>query len=566
LQKNYYADMVERHEDWRLVDIYPDEGISGTSLKNRKQFLRMMEDCKAGKIDLVVTKSVSRFARNIEDFHRSLRELASLRPPVNVFFEMENMYSLDDNNELTLSVLSTIAQQESRIKSNSMNRSIDMRFQCGIYLTPSLLGYDRDEDGNLVINEEEAKTVRLCFFMYLHGYTCRQIAEKLTTLKRTNKKGIVQWAPVSVLDILQNERHCGSVLARKTWTPNYLDHKSKINRGERKQYFTEGHHAPIISRDDFIAVQHLIGNIKYGHKDFLPKLKVIDNGILKGFVIINPRWRAFTASDYQAASDSVSGGNDALSSIAEIEVQSGDFDLRGFEIVRSQFLNITRKLYVSFAHTVLWFSVECIRKFEKTLHVEILVHPKQRLFAVRPSSKESRNAIAWTKSETGGYRSRPIRGMTYLNAVYEICGWNPKFRYRIEGMYRQKSGEPILLFDMQEPEIIIPANESHIAPEGVAAEAGFHSAVHPLAMTTNGNVVAFPSTWSKTFGTGFYHHGQAQKFSTIGNDDQWNAAVEGLPCDGSQELDTTKKDAREDKIKQMICDMSREGTTHEEGV
>jgi len=222
LQKNYYADMVERHENWRLVDIYADEGISGTSLKNRKQFLRMMEDCKAGKIDLIVTKSVSRFARNIEDFHRCLRELASLRPPVNVFFETEGIYSLDDNNELVLSFLSSVAQHESHTKSNSMNRSIDMRFQSGIYLTPSLLGYDRDEDGNLVINEEEAKTVRLSFLMYLNGCTCQQIAEKLTTLKRMSKKGIVQWSSNSVLGILQNERHCGSILARKTWTPNYL--------------------------------------------------------------------------------------------------------------------------------------------------------------------------------------------------------------------------------------------------------------------------------------------------------------------------------------------------------
>ena len=159
LQKNHYTDMVTRHEGWKLVEVYADEGISGTSLEHRDSFLKMMVDCEAGKIDLIVTKSVSRFARNVVDCVGCVQKLAALQPPVGVFFETENIYTLNSSSEMILTILSTVAQEESHNKSEIMNASIEMRFKRGIFLTPPLLGYDRDEDGNLVINEEEAKTV-----------------------------------------------------------------------------------------------------------------------------------------------------------------------------------------------------------------------------------------------------------------------------------------------------------------------------------------------------------------------------------------------------------------------
>ena len=138
---------------------------------------------------------------------------------------------------MSLSFVATMAQEKSHIKSTIMNASIEMRFGREIYLTPLLLGYDHDEDVNLVINEEEANTVRLIFFMYLYGYTCQKIADTLTQLGRKTKKGNVTWSASSVLQQLRNERHCGALLARKTFTPHYLDHKSKKNTGERTQYY-----------------------------------------------------------------------------------------------------------------------------------------------------------------------------------------------------------------------------------------------------------------------------------------------------------------------------------------
>ncbi len=232
LQKNYYEDMINQKDNWELVDIYADEGISGTSLNHRDSFVRMIEDCKEGKIDLIVTKSVSRFARNILDCIGYVRELKGLNPPVGVFFETENIYTLDNKSEMALSFIATLAQEESHSKSEIMNASIEMRFKKGIFLTPVLLGYDHDEDGNLVINDNEAATVRIIFFSYLYGYSSSQIADALTELGRPTKKGNTYWSSGSVYQVLTNERYCGDVLARKTFTPNYLDHKSRKNRPE----------------------------------------------------------------------------------------------------------------------------------------------------------------------------------------------------------------------------------------------------------------------------------------------------------------------------------------------
>ena len=165
LQKKYYEDFVVKHPHWTLVKIYADEGISGTSLNKREQFLEMIADAKRGKIDMIITKSVSRFARNVVDCIGIVRDLADLKPSVGVLFEMENIFSLKDDSQMALSFQATMAQEESHVKSRSMNASYDMRFDNGMYMTPKLLGYTINEDGDLTINHEQAPTVKLIFNM-----------------------------------------------------------------------------------------------------------------------------------------------------------------------------------------------------------------------------------------------------------------------------------------------------------------------------------------------------------------------------------------------------------------
>ncbi|MBP1555539.1 MAG: recombinase family protein, partial [Oscillospiraceae bacterium] len=454
LQKNHYADLVARNPNWRLVNIYADEGISGTSLEHRDSFIRMIKDCEAGKIDLIVTKSVSRFARNLLDSVGYIRKLGSMNPPIGVFFETENLNTLNSSSEMTIAFLSTMAQEESHTKSDIMNASIEMRFRRGIFLTPPLLGYDQDQDGNLVINEEEAKTVRLIFFLYLYGYSCTQIADTLTRLGRKTKKGNTKWTASSVLQQLQNERHCGAVLARKTWTPDYINHKSKKNRHDRNQYYQADHHEPIIPKSDFIAVQHIIHNSQSGNSNILPTLQVVPTGTFAGYVYVNPRWRGFKPEDYYAASETAADDGSRASG-GPLYVEEGAFDLQGFEIVRAQFLGASDNLTVSFSANKIHFSTAAIRKLSCS-QVEILVHPVRKIMIVQKAGTDSRLAFNWSKLKNGVPTPRDITVTAIAPTLYRLFGWDIAGQYQIQGAIVQDNDNVTLFFNIGDAEILVP--------------------------------------------------------------------------------------------------------------
>lgn len=455
--------------------------------------------------------------------------------------------------------MATMAQEESHIKSEIMNSSIEMRFHRGIFLTPPLLGYDLDENGNLVINEKEAETVRLIFFMYLYGYTCAQIANTLTQLGRRTKKNNTSWSPNSILQILQNERHCGDVLARKTWTPNYLDHKSKKNKQNRNQYRKRNHHDAIISRDDFIAVQRLISNAKYGNKGILPELQVIREGILKGFVSINPRWAGFCADNYRSASGSVDDDKNKLPAERfQIEAQSGDFDLRGYEIARSQFFDTVRKICVTLSADGIVFSTECIRKFDKALYIEMLVHPSEQMLVARPCTKETRNAIQWANVNEGQYYARTVSCAAYIKTLYELFGWKSGCKYRVRGIYRQKDNEAVVIFNMKETEIFIPQNTLDSAREEALTDDLLPNDVRPFKVGPKKDIMAYPSSWANTFGSNFYRHAQARELAAFYNQCVWNVNEEGQPFSDSQVLNVTDSEVVGSKIKQIISNMEQE--------
>ena len=554
LQKNHYHDVISKSPNWKLVQIYADEGISGTSLQHRDQFKLMIEDCKQEKIDLIVTKSVSRFARNVVDCIGYVRELLSLPHPVGVFFETERLNTFDPKSEMVLSFMATLAQEESHTKSEIMNASIEMRFRRGIFLTPILLGYDHDEDGNLVINEEEAKIVKLIFMMYLNGCTCQEIADTLTELGCVTKKGNTVWSPGSILQILQNERHCGDVLAHKTYTPNYLNHKSKKNMQNRPQYRKRNHHEAIISRDDFIAVQRLISNAKYGNKGLLPELKVIPEGVLKGFVSINPRWAGFKEDDYINASASVYNGTEQPSaSSAPVEVQSGDFDLRGYEIARSQFFDSTDRITVTFSQGDIRFSCPAVRRLESTL-VELLMHPQKQILAVRTAGKECRNAMQWSKKKSGISFPRGISGTAFLPTLYSLLGWKDDCRYRITGIKRGKGNDAILLFNLTEPEIFIPNDTVSSLPES-------DTSVKPFTDSNRRNVRAYPPDWADTFGSNYYSHAQAQELAGFGKGMEPNISHASVIYKDN-DIQVTSKDDIERNIEQIMSDMKENTDEH----
>ena len=214
LQQQHYRQLVGKHPNWDLCHIFADEGISGMSLKNRDEFNDMIERCFAGEFDLIVTKSVSRFARNLVDCVSLVRKLKSHNPPIGVFFETDALNTLSEDSELKLSMLATFAQEESVKKSESMNWSLKERFKSKKLLTPELFGYTRPRDAvgrfikyaPLEVCEEEAQVVRFIYDSFLAGYSTSSIAEILTDMGVPTKTGNTKWHEGSIGYILRNER------------------------------------------------------------------------------------------------------------------------------------------------------------------------------------------------------------------------------------------------------------------------------------------------------------------------------------------------------------------------
>ena len=551
LQKGYYEQDVTRHPGWKLVRIYADEGISGTSLSHRDEFKQMIKDCEAGKIDLIITKSVSRFSRNVLDCIGEVRHLASLPHPVGVFFETENIYTLNSDSEMSLSFVSTLAQEESHTKSRSMDRSVDMRFSMGIFLTPALLGYDVGEDGKLTINEEEALTVRLCFFMYLYGYSCQQIAETLMKLGRRTKPGNTKWTANTVLAVLQNERHCGDILARKTWTPSYLDHKARKNVSAKRKYYSTDDHPAIISRDDFIATQRLIANSKYGHKGLLPSLHVIITGILRGFVEINPHWAGFCKADYINAINEMADGEGPEITNSDLPTA---FDLTGFEIARGPFFQSSDDIAVSITVNAMMFTRTAVTKLGKTDTVELLFDPVRKLLAVRPIASSNKHSIQWASTMDGRRHVKMVCGTAFLPLIFEMMEWKPESRYRVHGMRRQKGEEVVLFFDMKNAERYIDTAPTDPKDGQPGRAALFADGTKPLAKKFKTTVVASPASWTENFGR--KATGGAVPLA-VDAGIPWDVDAEGMPYQTDKEISPSTESALQQGIKEIVDTIRR---------
>ena len=556
LQKKYYEDFVVHHPNWTLVKIYADEGISGTSLAHRDEFNSMIADCRSGKIDMIITKSVSRFARNVVDCISMVRMLAELPNPVGVFFESECIFSLKDDSQMALSFQATMAQEESHIRSRSMETSLRMRLDGGLPLTPKLLGYSHDADGNLVVNPDEAPTVKLIFYMYLYGYSTSDIAAALTELGRKTYLGNVKWTSNSIVQVLRNERHCGDVLTRKTFTPNYLNHKARKNRGDRPQSLYRNHHEGIVSRDDFIAVQHLLNNSKYGNRSILPELRVIDSGLLRGFVTINPRWAGFKPADYYQASASIHPPDEQQADASlpsSITLVPGDFDMRGFEIARSEFFDNYHRPYVLFQDKRIKFSTTCVRSFGKDNHVELLVNPVEMKFAVRTAAKSSRNAVVFSKLSDGKYQPRDIAGAAYVETLFQLFGWSPDLKYRIAGALFQTETESAYIFDVNDAEAFI---KSYLLSGSKSTEQA-KEPVQPLSISGK-RVRAVPEEWIGSFGKQYYLHQQSFPPVCDQSEEDWKIRMEGQLYETGQKLRVTGFDVLRDYICQELGQRGKE--------
>ena len=254
-QVSYYKKFIQERNDWTYIDVYADEGLSGTSTKKRTQFTQMITDALEGKIDLIITKSISRFARNTLDTISFVRKLKD--KGIEVYFEKENLWTLDPKSELILTIMASIAQEESRSISQNVTWGKRVSFQQGkvSFAYKNFLGYKKVDD-KLVIDEDQAVIVRLIYRMYLvEGKTASGIVNYLKAQHIKTPAGKTNWTKNTVNSILTNEKYKGDALLQKTYTENYLEHKIVKNDGQIPKYYVENNHPAIIDKDTWDQVQ-----------------------------------------------------------------------------------------------------------------------------------------------------------------------------------------------------------------------------------------------------------------------------------------------------------------------
>ena len=467
------------------------------------------------KRDLVLAKSIARFARNVVDCLSVIKELKEVG--VGVRFDENNLYTMDATGSLVLTILATVAEEESRSKSFIMNWSIERRFIKGIFLTPELLGYDLDEKGNLVVNPEEAETVKVIYYLYINGWTHSEIADLLTEYGRKTKPGNEIWHPSSVDGIIENERHCGDVLARKTYTPDFQTHKSVKNRGEMKQIYYPDHHEAIVSRTVFEEANRIKASRTYHKKGkSLPVLSVIDSGVLKGFVPIDKDWKGFSAEEYQAASQSAY--EEAAESAEQENRTRRGVNMTGYQSIRGEFFPSLSAPAMTITRGRMRFNTACLKKFEDVEYVELLINTVKNSIAIRPSTQDSPNAIHWGTLRENRWCVNEIGFKGFASVLFGMMSWDDDTRYKFRGQFVNKGEEKMLLFELTEPEMVKTVEQ--IVPVQQQDDASSDDAQEEIVVTEKVRVL--PPSWENSFGAPITSLASVSLLERMRLDDHWD--------------------------------------------
>lgn len=542
LQKEHYESLAGKHPNWLLKKVYADEGISGTSLKKRDDFNEMIAACERGEYDLILTKSVSRFARNLVDCISLVRRLKNHNPPIGVFFETDNLFTLSEDSELKLSLLATFAQEESVKKSESMVWSLKERFKTDKLLMPDVFGYRRPrdstgkkyvKDSRLEIVESEAEVVRFIFDAFLAGYSKESIAEILTEIGCPTKTGRTDWSEGSISYILRNERYCGHVLTWKTFTADIFEHKKRKNCQDRDQYLYTGKHDAIISAEKFEAAQTLLANKRHHVRGGIPRMHVIDEGIFKGYVPVNHRWINDDPHMYFEASNSVITKN----LVHRIHRQHfSAFDLSGYQVVRGQFM--TRKEEcpcITISAKKISFNAECVRKFHDISHVQLLIHPTERRIAIRPCAEKDAHSIRWRIDSERPIFGKAISCQYFNNALFQIMEWNPDYQYRVRGTWVSRNDDEIIVFDVSKAMPFIYITSKRNDPSERKQE----------------RLNLCPQDWEGSFGEEFYEFSLQNSFYYIRTNMDWNAKAKSHAVPDSTQVPVLSPDELQMNIENL---------------
>lgn len=530
LQIQLYMKKIKENPNWKYAGCYVDDGFSGTNTDHRQGFQKLMKDAMDGKIDMIITKAVSRFARNLMDCIGWVEALQNHDPPVRVFFEQENLDTTSQTSGIILFVLAMVAQEESHMKSEAILLSLEWRFSRGRFLTPRLFGYDKIEvpDGFggrkkiLSVNESEARVVRWMYSTLLNGGTPEEIASVLTEMaiptggRRRDGTLNTHWTAHGVVATMRNEKHCGDVLARKTYTPNYKDHKSRKNNGKKNKYFQPDHHEAIVPRSMWNAAQRILNSRRFGHEGTYLPMRIIDRGTLVGYISMNRTWAGFDYEDYYRASQIAMGlldeelthdlGSEYLPegghrigglvddhgiaqiardlTAAEQEIKdelegrtseasesvSREEAARSFQVVSGDMFSRVHDPVIRITPNSISFNKSCVSKLPGTEYAEILFNPVERMLVVRPCAVSNPNFILWKE----GYR-----GTSPLSKVlYDSMGWETDYSFRVPCQAVKGPGpagrNTVLVFDLDNyigrasdktDEVIIAKKAAETVPE-----------------------------------------------------------------------------------------------------
>lgn len=428
-----YISCKESLQNVPVMD-FVDDGYTGSNF-DRPGFQQMMDGVRNGKIDTIIVKDLSRFGRDyigvgeymeqifpllgvrliaINDNYDSnnykgttlgIRLLRNLRPPVSVYFDKERLDSLDEKAEVFLTMLASFAQEESRSISTNIKWATRSRMKAGTQKisTTSLLGYDTDDDGEMVIVTNEAEIVRTIYMSFDKGMHPAEIAEKLNALEiRTIKNN--PWTGESVKNILRNEKYCGDVLMQKTYTVDCLTHKTKKNEGEVEQYFIPDHHPAIVEREVWDKAQVRLEQIAGKRRRIRPKqqrLIPLRKGVLLGFVPIRPTWKAVSLKRLETATEKVMALVDAKPEQEHIEYESEECEmeiLKGFEVINLK--QPKGESVMTVTSNSLKFNKATAVELNYAPYIRVLLNAKTRQIAIQPCSEKDPNAIKFSNEES----------------------------------------------------------------------------------------------------------------------------------------------------------------------
>ncbi len=471
-QTEYYSKKIENNPNWTMAEIYADEGKSGTSIRKRKEFQRMLLDAQMQKMDLILCASVSRFARNVTDCIQQIEKLRTDNPkhPVEVFFETEQISTLDPDATLNLQIHAILADWESANKSRRMILSYDQRICTGQYPVADLLGFRHTKDGDLIMVEDEAVTVKAIFLSLMLGYSYAEVADFLTEYERKTLNGRTEWNASMVRAITMNERRWGDLDVRKNIVLDYKKGKVVSNDGIRDKAFVPNHHEGIVTPEIAKAVHALrySGDRTYGVTD----IGVIDIGGLKGFVSFNPTFGGIDRVALLEISRSVYSEVAYEHLEQEARIINGEehsnvipMDFAGYHVANSALLIGRNTATLTISRHNLKFNKKCHEKMAGMTHVEFLYHPLLQAIIIRKCNEDS--GIEWVSAE--GKKCTSLSTEAFCKALYEQQDWIQNYSFRFRGVYRKRGEQELLIFYLDEPQIV-PGKAVKKAAEAVEEE------------------------------------------------------------------------------------------------